>query len=203
MSLHPETTQWRSDFISVLPELRELFDRMDKKYREAAQRCGFQCDGCADSCCRSVFYHHTFLEYFFIREGFQMLGSARRAAAKQRAEAVCNHLPADGGGGRPARLMCPLNFDGRCILYAYRPMICRLHGIPHEFRQPDGRVVTGPGCKVFSERFLSKDCERLNRTPFYFELAALEKEFKLKAGIAERMKMTVAEIICACSHNRS
>ena len=62
---------------------------------------------------------------------------------------------------------------------------------------PDGRVITGPGCKVFNERTLPEERLRLNRTPFYFELAALENDFKFKTGLAGRMKMTVAEIICS------
>ena len=50
----------------VLPELEALLAKMDHAYRETAKRYGFVCNGCIDSCCRSLFYHHTFLEYFYI-----------------------------------------------------------------------------------------------------------------------------------------
>ena len=203
MSRPAEITRWQSAFISVSPAMKALFAKMDKKYHETAQRLGFRCDGCADSCCRSLFYHHTFLEYFLIQEGFHTLGSTRQTEVKKRAEAVCNHLPADHGRDQAGRAMCPLNFNGRCSLYAYRPMICRLHGIPHEFQRPDRKVITGPGCKVFGERLPPGDRERLDRTPFYLELAALENDFKLTAGIEKRMKMTIAEIICAFGNNIS
>ena len=91
--------------------------------------------------------------------------------------------------------MCPLNFDGRCILYAYRPMICRLHGIPHEFTRPDQRTLYGPGCEAFTKKYAQKGHIKFDRTPFYLAMAELEKDFKLKAGLTRKLKMTIAQMI--------
>jgi hypothetical protein len=91
--------------------------------------------------------------------------------------------------------MCPLNFNERCALYAYRPMICRVHGIPHELQRPGQGVVTGPGCAAFTQEHPEKKYFKFDRTPIYLELAVLEKQFKSKAGITHRLKMTIAEII--------
>jgi Fe-S-cluster containining protein len=181
----------------ILPELEALLVEMDNAYRETAERYGFVCSGCADSCCRSLFYHHTFLEYFYIREGYLALESEPQARIIKRARTFGQHPPADTGRNQKVRGLCPLNFDERCILYTHRPMICRLHGIPHEFQRPDGKIINGSGCQVFSENHEQKDSMRLNRTPFYFALAVLENKFKLSAGITQKMKMTVTEIICS------
>jgi len=93
------------------------------------------------------------------------------------------------------RLMCPLNFDAVCILYPYRPMICRLHGIPHELHKPGQNPVYGPGCETFDCRCGDKGYFKFDRTPFYRDMAALEQEARKTLGLAEKIRMTVAEMI--------
>jgi hypothetical protein len=91
--------------------------------------------------------------------------------------------------------MCPLNDEQRCILYAYRPMICRLHGIPHQLRRPDGQRQVGPGCGDFDRQCANSDPKLLDRTPLYIDLAALEKQLRRQLRFEGRIKMTIAQMM--------
>jgi len=181
--------------VAYFDRLQNIFAEMDRKYGIAAQSYGFQCRGCEDNCCQTRFYHHTYLEYLLIRKGFDHLDSSDRSAIRVKAEEVCRQTESADDKGVPLRLMCPLNIDGMCTLYRYRPMICRLHGIPHELQKPGQPVVHGPGCGVFDEQCSEKPYFKFDRTQFYFEMARLENDFKLAAGFTGRIKLTIAEMI--------
>ena len=88
--------------------------------------------------------------------------------------------------------MCPLNREGRCLLYAFRPMICRLHGIPHELRPPGRPVSYGPGCRLFSERHGRQPYVAFDRSPLYARMAGLEQEIRRALGFGARLKLTIA-----------
>jgi hypothetical protein len=90
--------------------------------------------------------------------------------------------------------MCPLNLEGRCIVYAHRPMICRMHGIPHELQRPDGRRIRGPGCEAFACSRHDPD-DFLDRTPFYRDMAALEGELRRTIRFRAKIRMTVAQMV--------
>ena len=95
----------------------------------------------------------------------------------------------------PVRLWCPLNDDGLCTLYHFRPMICRLHGIPHELQKPGQSPVYGPGCETFDRRCGHKGYLKFDRTPFYRQVAMLEQEVKRAMGFDGKIRMSVAEMI--------
>ena len=103
--------------------------------------------------------------------------------------------------GKPVWIMCPLNDNGRCILYAYRPMICRMHGIPYEFQKPGQKIINCPGCQTFDERCSDKRYYPFDRTPFYFVMANLENEFKQTVGITGKLKATITEMIVGAGQN--
>ena len=167
---------------------------MDQKYREAADHYGFNCRGCEDNCCYTRFYHHTLLEYFYILKGFHTLDNEKQIEIKHKAQDVCRKTDQADEKGLSDRLMCPLNFDGLCLLYEYRPMICRLHGIPHELQIPKMGYTYKPGCGVFSEQCLQEDYFKFDRTPFYRDMAKLEKELRQAVNITQKVKYTVAQI---------
>ena len=175
--------------------LRAIFADMDRKYRNAADQYGFQCRGCEDNCCLTRFYHHTFLEYLYILKGFDALESSLRYAIRAKAISVCRQTKTADDKGLPVHLMCPLNKDGMCILYHFRPMICRLHGIPYELHKPGQPVLQGPGCGEFDTLCSDKTYFEFDRTRFYFEMAGLENEFKRAAGLTGRIKLTIAEML--------
>jgi Fe-S-cluster containining protein len=184
-----------------LERLRQIFADMDQKYNQAAAQYGFQCNGCGDNCCLTRFYHHTHLEYLLIRKGFENLAPSEQHAIQGRADEVCRQTEQADKQGTTVRLMCALNNDGLCTLYHYRPMICRLHGIPHELRKPGKSVVYGPGCSDFDKRCADKSYYKFDRTPFYFAMAKLENEFKQAAGQTGKIKLTIAEMIIGIEHS--
>ena len=182
-------------FSPYVASLQAILAAMDEAYSEVAEARGFFCSGCEDNCCRSRFYHHTYLELFYLRHGWETLDRNTRTAVRVRAEDVCRQKAADASGRHEPRQMCPLNDSGLCVLYPYRPMICRLHGIPHLLRRPDGRKVLGPGCDAFNRQCGSRTDVVLERTPHYAALAGLEQEFRRAAGLGDKMKLTVAGMI--------
>ena len=179
--------------------LKSIFVEMDRQYCRVAEHYGFDCNACADICCRTRFYHHTYIEYLLVQEGFKTLNPDIQTEIASRARKVVSQTADLEKAGKPVRLMCPLNSEGLCVLYPYRPMICRLHGIPHEFRNGAGQRVQGPGCETFDRRCSSIQYFKFDRTPFYREMAGLEKEFREAVGLSTKIKMTIAEMLSMVS----
>ena len=180
---------------AFMDRLKKIYAAMDSAYHRAAEHYGFVCDGCRDICCRTRFYHHTIIEYVYLIEGFKTFNLAKQSELKSRAVAVVDEAARADQSGAAVRLMCPLNFDDLCILYPYRPMICRLHGIPHEHQKPGQNPVYGPGCETFDRRCGGKGYFKFDRTPFYREMAMLEQEARHTLRFAGKIRMTVAEMI--------
>jgi len=172
-----------------LERLRRLYARMDAGYAAAAACYGFVCSGCEESCCRTRFHHHTLIEAACLREAFGRLPAEERAQIRSLAAAW---RAAGAEGERP---FCPLNRGGLCRLYAARPMICRLHGIPHELTPPGRAAQLSPGCGEFGRRCGTSAYRRFDRTPLYGELARLESEFQLALGVNRRFRQTIAEML--------
>jgi Fe-S-cluster containining protein len=178
-----------------LERLKIIYSAMDKKYQEAADYYNFHCTGCEDSCCFTRFYHHTLLEYLYVMEGYHSLVNEKKVEVKHRALEVCRKTRVADEKGTPVRWMCPLNVNHMCLIYTYRPMICRLHGIPYVLQRPGQGVLYAEGCGVFAEQCQGKERFEFDRTPFYVEMAELEKELKQAVGMTQKIKMTVAQMI--------
>jgi Fe-S-cluster containining protein len=194
MSIERIRTQ-KEKYFPFLDRLAAIYTKMDAKYNEAADYYGFCCGGCEENCCFTRFYHHTFVEYLYILEGLEKLGIGSQAEIREKSLLVCRQTAELERSGQPVRLLCPLNYEGLCALYSYRPMICRLHGIPHELTIPGRERVLSPGCGEFMSRCGEKEYVNFDRTPFYAEMAGLEKELKEAFGISERIKLTVARML--------
>ena len=185
----------RNVYIPFLDRLKEIYAAMDGKYQEAADYYGFECTGCEDNCCLTRFYHYTLIEYLYIKEGFHRFENKKQVEVKQRSLAVCRKTDEADEKGKPVQQMCPVNFGSLCVLYPYRPMICRLHGIPHELQRPGQGILNSPGCGTFALKCHGKKRFKFDRTPFYMQMAALEKEMKQAVGVTQKIKMTVAQMI--------
>ena len=188
----------RHRYLPLLDRLQALFQEMDRSYEAVATQYGFVCSGCTENCCLTRFYHHTLVEYLFLFEGIRRLGADDRNTIRQRSiDAIQRGIEADQQR-QPHRVMCPLNQAERCQLYPYRPMICRLHGIPHELHPPTGRIVRNPGCDAFFSQCRDRgktDYIPFDRTPFYRRMALLERELRQLAGYNEKIKLTIAQMI--------
>jgi Fe-S-cluster containining protein len=187
----------------------DVMTQMEQAYGEIANHYGFICRGCEESCCRTLFYHHTYAEFMLLEVGLQALQKADLRRVLERAAEVQRRLERDhsGGAAGPPRAMCPLNRSGRCLLYAHRPMICRLHGIPHTLQRPDGQVIGGQGCHRFDALGAEglgpeavcdlKNSRRLDRTPHYQRLALMERQMRSRVEAPVRLNMTLAEWLAA------
>lgn len=182
-----------ADTAEFFRRLADLYAAMDARYDRSAAAYGFDCKGCADNCCQTRFYHHTHIEKSYLLSAFSRLAPESREAIRQRAGRLVSAGRNRASGAD--RLMCPVNEEGWCLLYAHRPMICRLHGIPHELQVPGRSKTFGPGCAEF-ERLCGEGAYRaFDRTPFYVQMASLEQEFKACFGLSGRIRQTVAEMI--------
>lgn len=164
---------------------------MDEEYGRLSALYGFTCEGCGENCCTQRFHHHTLAEYMFLLEGLKAAPPGLRETILRRSRVVVESYAHELQAGELFKLMCPVNFDGLCALYEWRPMICRLHGLPHYFIMPDGARKTGGGC----HRIKGEGPASLDRTPFYTELARIEKNLREQLGFRERFRKTTAQMI--------
>lgn len=177
-----------------LDSLSELFARMDTGYSEAARGYGFQCTGCDQNCCETLFHHHTLAEYLFLQSGFLDLAEVAQTDIQARA-AKAQQATQQAEDPSTFRVMCPLNDKGMCRLYAHRPMICRLHGIPHELNHPVRGTTKGPGCAEFDRQCDQNVSPPLVRTPFYQEMAQVESRLRADLNFRIKIKMTVTRMV--------
>ena len=181
----------------IFDQLRTLFDSMDKTWDRVAADLAFQCNGCADNCCLSLFYHHTQVEKAYLWHGFRQLSPQEQRDILDNARHYLEKTFGKETGPyqelASQKAPCPLLLDGRCRLYTYRPMICRMHGLPHELHRPDGQIMKGPGCDAGA--FDKTPCVSFDRTPFYREMAAIEMAFRAATGKQEKIKATIAHML--------
>lgn len=183
--------------------IKNLYTVMDTSYRKTALHYGFECAGCRKNCCEERFYHYTLAEHMYLADGIESLETETKREIVSRAEEVLQIYGLHDLKGIVRRVMCPLNFEGLCILYCYRPMICRLHGIPHTVKKPGHPEETGPGCHRFTELSESRKVPlyQFDRTVFYSEMASIEIELRRLIHFKRRYRKTVAGMIVDLSDN--
>jgi Fe-S-cluster containining protein len=177
--------------------LVKLYQEMDKTWNQVAQQYGFQCNGCEDNCCMSLFFHHTHAEASFLQYGFQTLPPKDQKHILNLSRDYCRQTFSEAAERRnqPAskKIPCPLLKEERCSLYNFRPMICRMHGLPHELHKPGSNIIKGPGCNAGD--FDSRTYIPFDRTPFYKRMAVIEMNFRQSTGKTGKIKKTIAQIL--------
>lgn len=138
------------DFKPYFDQYEALVKMSDAAFQKVKDgyRAEVMCDtGCSD-CCHALF-DLTFIEAAYVSHHFHQAyqGGARDALIEKanRADRKIYKLKRDAhkalqGGGSEIdilgqmsleRVRCPLlNTDNRCDLYAYRPITCRVYGVP-------------------------------------------------------------------------
>jgi Fe-S-cluster containining protein len=157
-------------------KLDAFFERVQSRYG-GAMKCRAGCSGC----CR-VRLSVTALEASVLREGLAQLPEEARARLAERAR------QADPG-------TCPaLEADGRCAVYAWRPLVCRSHGVPVRFREPEGTTSVS-ACELNFEGGaqlpeVASDCV-LDQTTVSTVLGALDAAFADARGAprGERIRL--------------
>lgn len=136
----------------ILNQYRGLLAETDQWFHRCLARSGdrIHCAaGCSD-CCRGLF-DITLLDAALLKEGVDQLDGATREMVLGRCRErlagmqqlwpdfahpyLLNYRPEEewnllmpDDDETPCPLLGP---DGRCLVYGYRPMTCRLHGLPH------------------------------------------------------------------------
>jgi hypothetical protein len=84
------------------------------------------------------------------------------------------------------------------MLYLYRPMICRTHGVPARLRRPDGRTPHFPGCFRCQELMTKPGSAaiEMDRTALLRRLVTLENAFLGgRPAALPKMKMSLAAML--------
>jgi len=179
-------------------KLAVLYADMHSSYAHHAQHMGLTCDNCTDNCCTSFFQHHTYIEWAYLLLGLKTLPATQQAIYHKRAQDYMHKVHDCFTQGQHPSIMCPLNEDGRCGLYEYRLMICRLHGVPNRLRYPNGRIAEFPGCYRSQELCASMETIPVfDRTLLYTRLMELEVQFvgPNKIRTLPRVDLTLAQMI--------
>lgn len=154
MKIHCETER----------QYRRLLGRVDAWFSGCLEAGGtaLSCRGGCSACCRGLF-DITLLDAVLLKNAFAALiastqeevlqkCSLRLAELQQRWPTLqppylLNNLPDDQWTDMPDdETPCPLlDTQGRCLVYASRPLTCRLHGLPnidHSGEDFDGTICT-------------------------------------------------------------
>lgn len=160
----------------LIPRLEELYRRMDRAYVAIADSVGFSCKECdGERCCTVDLTLHTSVEKQYLKKGLKTLDLSRQREILARCDAMLAAKEEDPYGDAYRNAVCVLNFNGLCILYRYRPMICRVAGIPHSILKPDGKIISREGCSRYQTLIQPAHPElKMDRTEFYREMAAIE-----------------------------
>jgi Fe-S-cluster containining protein len=128
--------------LCVRVNYREILDKADAHFHEVARKQPqhLECNGCS-LCCYGLFEIGA-ADIPVLAEGLSQLHPARRKSIIRRAvEIVASSQhpnlretemsEKDAFFHRTASTRCPnLSDEGRCLVYEYRPLVCRTFGVP-------------------------------------------------------------------------
>ncbi|WP_448589857.1 YkgJ family cysteine cluster protein [Thermodesulfobium sp.] len=179
----------------ILNSIEKLYKEVEDEFEKIGRYYDFSCFGCTSNCCTTLFYHYTFVEEFILQYGLSKLENDKKLLILENSRKYL--LSKESYNGKEKfKMMCPANKDGLCMIYEYRPMICRIHGIPSKLVFPNGRIDFYKGCEVLASKFLEFPYV-LDRTPFFKNLSLLEIDFRKRINkpIKIKFKKTIAEMI--------
>lgn len=177
---------------------RDILQQADAHFREVArtQPRQLQCAGCS-LCCYGLFEIGA-ADIPVLAEGLDQLHPSRRKAIVRRAVeiVVSTRHPdlrdatvkeKDAFFNRTASTRCPnLSDEGRCLIYEYRPLVCRTFGVP--LREGD--------------RYLGDVCDlNFNEASDYEKLVAAW-DLNLEDELGPEDEYTIPEAIVAIARMR-
>jgi hypothetical protein len=185
----------------LLHQLGRIYREMETAYNLVAAELGFSCAGCPDNCCDSYFEHHTYAEWSYLWLGFRQLPAEAQQEILQRADAYQQACAEALARDERPQVMCPLNQHGLCVLYSYRLMVCRTHGVPATMTRPDGRRLNFPGCFRCQELVAGRSGREagvpsMERTPLLRRLALLENDLlEGRRHLYPKVRLTIAQML--------
>lgn len=147
----------------IIRKYAEFLDEASEFYKTASRKHRVGCKKGCSECCSSGFFDITLLDAMYINASLKKIPPAVRKRIVSRAEAQLDLLEKkqafrradpvlydqkaiDIVSRRSMRVHCPALENGRCLIYDYRPHICRIFGPTIRGRR---RVVHLEGCGYF------------------------------------------------------
>ncbi|MBF0537139.1 MAG: hypothetical protein HQL03_02685 [Nitrospirae bacterium] len=188
------------DLTPFMDKLGDIYREIDEQYTHIqGVYNGFNCDACDDNCCTTVFHHYTLIEEYYLFRGLSEINDQQLVeAVLQNAESYCMQVARHPHDSHTLRIMCPVNHQGRCIVYKHRPLICRIHGVAAVLHSPIKGRQQWDGCQLFVQRCgdnVKIKGQLLDRTPFYTRIATLEKQLRHELVFLHKTKKTIAEMV--------
>lgn len=171
-----------------------FLETSSKRFSEATRKHGVKCKRGCNECCSVGFFDITLLDAIHLRTALKELPPSvrERVLAKaneqmdilekkkafSRKDPLLKSLPAiDAISRRSAKMSCPaLDQNGACLIYDFRPHICRIFG--PTIRGPR-RAVRLEGCGYFSRDIPEEDFPIFDH---YEEEKKMQKAMFRKAG---------------------
>lgn len=172
--------------MSAVDRYRELAAKADAFFARVEERHGDQMlcgSGCFDCCL--VKLSVTPVEGAVIEELLATLPAEARARLAERAKR-----------DDPDRCAA-LEDDGRCAIYAGRPLVCRSHGVPIRQRDARGEIVVDTCFRNFAEHgagAADPDCV-LDQATLSTILLAIDSAHAAETGGATGTRIPLAEIL--------
>jgi len=125
------------DLSTFFSEYEEILYEADRSFLDWSvevprlESCGLGTDACCGRFLQLQFIETVYLNHQLNR---QLTSEERRETIRRGVEAGQRYrgsrMPDGDPGGADERYRCPLSVDRLCILYEYRPLVCRIYGIP-------------------------------------------------------------------------
>lgn len=110
-------TQALDRYGQLVAKVEDFFQRVSRRFPEQIH-CG---EGCNDCCQGGLEVVHV--EAAAITEHIKGMAEPAR-------QELADHLRGDEAASTPSDRCVALAGDGRCLIYAARPLVCRSHGVP-------------------------------------------------------------------------
>jgi hypothetical protein len=146
-----------------------------------------QCRAGCSACCRARL-SITRVEAAFLRSGLAAFSPGRRSELAARTREI---------GREP----CPaLDDDGRCGVYAFRPLICRSYGVPLRHRR-EVALVNPPVVDACDLNFVGTDLRTLPDEDVYDQsaleaaLESIDRDHCSDHGLPQRERILLADLL--------
>lgn len=172
--------------MNALDRYRELVGKVDGFFARVEGRHGAEMNcgsGCHDCC--HVRFSVTGVEAAILRAALAESPPEVRARLAERAAL-----------DEPDRCAA-LGDDGRCSVYASRPLVCRSHGVPIRQRAPNGAALIGGCFRNFTERgpsAVDADCV-LDQATLSTVLLAIDSAHAAETGAEPGTRIAMATLL--------
>lgn len=144
-------------FLKNFDEKVQLYFERDKSKIKCKKGCSF--------CCENGDYPLSLLEMAYLMQGYNSLNKELHDKVREN---IRNLITQKTKEGKLDSYSCPFLINKKCVVYNYRPLVCRMYGLA--YMRKDG-IVNLPECAScglnYSENF---DGETINFEPIKEEL---------------------------------